>query len=67
MIDLEGNVIVYIGQPWSTGGILIGVDKQGFIIQHQNGSEYHVSDKGFAICLNINYEQYLKNKRDILI
>lgn len=60
MRDHDGNIVVYIGQPWChPEGILVGVKYDGLVIQTSQTKQACVDKKGFAIA-HITYEEFKK-------
>lgn len=64
MKDHDGNVLVYIGQPWcDPEGVLVGVKYDGLIIQTSQTEQILVDIKGFTIS-HITYEEFKKWKEN---
>lgn len=66
MMDPDGNIVLYIGQPWSTGGTLVERRGNNLVIRRQDGSEYLVSKKGFSVsyCIAMNSIQRIRHHYD---
>ncbi len=60
MRDHNGNVVVYIGQPWcNPEGTLTGSSSERLVIQISLTENAFVDRKGFVIA-NITYKEYKK-------
>ncbi len=64
MRDNDGNVVVYIGQPWCNPvGTLVGEHNGKLIVQVGSRTKKTVNREGFTIA-HITYEEYKKWKED---
>lgn len=64
MMDSDGNVVVYIGQPWNNPkGTLVEERGDNLIIDRHDSVRSNVSKAGFLVS-HMPYEKYAEWKKD---